>query len=124
MIQYPVMSSLVSAKGPSMTVRLTPENLMRAPLEPGAIEEYAGFHQLLVVLADRGKEIFARHDACFRVLAGLHNHHESHGHVSSYLSVKQGTEKSTRRLPYLAPPTGPSRNRVTVEASTGDEKTL
>src|SRR5437773_7241835 len=108
MIQYPVMSSLVSAKGPSMTVRLTPENLMRAPLEPGAIEEYAGFHQLLVVLADRGKEIFARHDACFRVLAGLHNHHESHGHVSFNFYVERGTAKSTRRIVCLTwlPPWG------------------
>src|SRR5712692_2949929 len=35
MIQYPAMSSLVSAKGPSMTVRLAPENLMRAPFELG-----------------------------------------------------------------------------------------
>src|SRR5262245_242230 len=29
------MSSLVSAKGPSITVRLSPENLTRAPLELG-----------------------------------------------------------------------------------------
>src|ERR1017187_7905759 len=35
MIQYPAMSSLVSVKGPSMTLRLPPENLMRAPLELG-----------------------------------------------------------------------------------------
>src|ERR1700730_8274104 len=35
MIQYPAMSSLVSVKGPSMTVRLPPENLMRKPLELG-----------------------------------------------------------------------------------------
>src|SRR5213075_2863577 len=31
----PAISSLVSAKGPSMTVRLVPENLTRAPLELG-----------------------------------------------------------------------------------------
>src|SRR5207253_11344443 len=79
-----------------------------ARLEPGAIEEYAGFHQLLVVLADRGKEIFARHDACFRVLAGLHNHHESHGHVSFNFYVERGTAKSTRRIVCLTwlPPWG------------------
>src|SRR5579864_4180465 len=35
MIQYPAMSSLVSVNGPSMTVRLLPENLMRKPLELG-----------------------------------------------------------------------------------------
>src|SRR5215469_10071012 len=35
MIQYPAISSFVSAKGPSITVRLLPENLMRAPLELG-----------------------------------------------------------------------------------------
>src|SRR5262245_55025236 len=33
MIQYPATSSLVSAKGPSITVRLSPENLTRAPFE-------------------------------------------------------------------------------------------
>ena len=33
--QKPAISSLVSAKGPSMTVRSLPENLMRAPFELG-----------------------------------------------------------------------------------------
>src|ERR1041384_4203073 len=34
-IQKPAISSLVSANGPSITVRLLPENLTRAPLEVG-----------------------------------------------------------------------------------------
>src|SRR5262249_14080476 len=34
-IQYPATSSLVSANGPSITIRLSPENLTRAPLELG-----------------------------------------------------------------------------------------
>ena len=34
-IQNPAISSFVSAKGPSMTVRLVPENLTRAPFELG-----------------------------------------------------------------------------------------
>src|SRR4030095_14562013 len=33
--QKPAISSLVSLKGPSVTVRLLPENLTRAPLELG-----------------------------------------------------------------------------------------
>src|SRR5215467_11614058 len=33
MIQYPAISSLVSANGPSTTVLWAPENLIRAPLE-------------------------------------------------------------------------------------------
>src|SRR5262249_54235187 len=33
--QKPAISSFVSAKGPSMTVRLAPENLTRAPFELG-----------------------------------------------------------------------------------------
>src|SRR5438105_5244752 len=42
---------------------------------------HAGLHQLLVELAHRGQQFRARHHACFRVLAGLHNHHESHRHT-------------------------------------------
>ena len=34
-IQNPAMSSLVSGNGPSVTIRLLPENLTRAPLELG-----------------------------------------------------------------------------------------
>src|SRR5215469_14705608 len=35
MTQYPAISSFDSAKGPSTTVRFSPENLMRAPWELG-----------------------------------------------------------------------------------------
>src|SRR5205823_2033840 len=48
-------------------------------LETGEIEEHTGFHQLLVVFAHRGKNLLARHDARFRLLVGLDDHHETHG---------------------------------------------
>ena len=86
MIQNPATSSLVSANGPSTTVRLLPEYLMRAPFElglrPGPVEHDPGFHQFFVVLRHVGEHLLARHHARFRFLAGLHNHHEPHVRLS------------------------------------------
>src|SRR2546426_10577013 len=70
-IQKPAISSLGSAKGPSMTVAFPPENFTRA---------HAGLHQLLIVLPHVGEELLARHDAGFGVLVGSHLDHESHRH--------------------------------------------
>ena len=53
--------------------------------ESRPIEKDPGFHQLLVVLSHRGKKRFAGHNASFRVLAGLYNHHESHYFAPSVL---------------------------------------
>src|SRR5215475_11613246 len=52
-IQNPAGNSFVSANGPSITVRLFPENLTHAfgaRLQPLACEHYTGFHQLFVEL--------------------------------------------------------------------------
>src|SRR6266480_3323546 len=83
--QKPASSSLVSAKGPSITLRLPPENLTRAlgaRVQPLAREHYAGFHQLFVELAHFGQKLFAWHYTCFRVLGGFNQDHESHFRVS------------------------------------------
>src|SRR6185437_144044 len=64
-------------------------------LEAGEVEQHAGLHQLLVVFAHRGKNLFARHNARFRILTGLHNHHESHDHFS-FRGISNEREKNRR----------------------------
>ena len=65
MIQNPATSSFDSANGPSTTVRLLPEYLMRAPFElglrPDSRRAYPGFHQFFVVLRHVGENLLARH---------------------------------------------------------------
>src|SRR5262245_46295092 len=67
-IQKPATSPLVSAKGPSITVCLFPENLTRAPLrtrlQPLGGEHQAGFGEFLVEFAHFGQKLLARHRAC------------------------------------------------------------
>src|SRR3989441_4300817 len=55
---------------------------LRARLEPGDIEQHAGFHQLLVVRGHRRDELLLRHDARFRVPAAFDNNHVSHRRAS------------------------------------------
>ena len=81
--QKPAMSSLVSANGPSMTVRLPPENRTRLPFDARvqalAGQHDAGLHQLLVVLAHRRQQLLVSGiTPGFRFLARLHDHHDSH----------------------------------------------
>ena len=80
--QKPAISSLVSANGPSMTVRLLPgepdAGALRAGLQPLAREHHAGLHQLLVELAHLGEQLLARQDARLGLLGGLDDHHEPH----------------------------------------------
>src|SRR4029450_12394523 len=79
-IQNPAISSFVSANGPSITVRLFPENLTRVPLElccNPSPEHYPGFPQLFVELTHFGQELLALHHACFRVPVGFNQDHES-----------------------------------------------
>src|SRR5262245_5731820 len=66
-IQKPAASSLVSAKGPSITVRLSPENLTRAlrtRRQPLSGEHHAGFGEFLFEFAHFGQKLLARHHAC------------------------------------------------------------
>src|SRR5688572_12767706 len=51
---------------------------LAAWLQPFTAEEDAGVDQVLVVLAHRRQQLLARQLAGFRVLARLHNDHESH----------------------------------------------
>ena len=88
-IQKPAMSSLVSANGPSMTVRLPPAGeahplALRARLQAVARLHDAGFHQLLVELHHVGEQLLRRHHARFAVFRGLHDHHDSHRRAPLY----------------------------------------
>ena len=51
---------------------------LRARMQALARFHHAGLDQFLIELAHRGQQFRTRHDAGFRILAGLHNHHESH----------------------------------------------
>jgi len=57
--QKPAISSLVSAKGPSITVRFEPEKRTRLPLETGLEtfggEQDAGLDQLLIEFSHFGE---------------------------------------------------------------------
>src|SRR5467141_988033 len=55
-------------------------------LESLAREHHARFHQLFVELAHVGQHLLAGENARFRVLVGLHNHHEPHV-VSPWLAA-------------------------------------
>jgi hypothetical protein len=104
---------------------------LRARLEPGEVEQDAGFRQLLVVLRHFGNERLARRDARFRVLVGFDYHHESHRRVSFSVRIGAGlpsgprsTGRRTRcgeidtRLSRRSPGRPRSRNRDT-RARTG-----
>src|SRR5258708_2490274 len=55
---------------------------LAARLQAFTGEHDAGLDQLLVVLAHRRQQLLAGHLAGFRVLARLHDDHESHGRLS------------------------------------------
>ena len=82
-IEKPAMSSLASVKGPSTTVRDLPENLTRAPLElgwsPSRASRTPALHELFVVLAHLGQELWIGEGAFFFCLRGcFDDDHESH----------------------------------------------
>jgi hypothetical protein len=88
--QKPAMSSLVSANGPSITVRWFPENRTRLPLELGCSPRRPaspGLHEFFVVLAHVAQELLARHLAGFRFLARLHDHQNPHDGLLSFLYI-------------------------------------
>src|SRR5437773_6381057 len=66
-----------------------------AGLEPGQVEQHAGLHQLLIVLTYGRKDLLARLFARFRVLAGLHDHHEPHEYHSLLFGLELIPEVST-----------------------------
>src|SRR5258708_35305874 len=59
-----------------------------AGLETGEIEQHAGLHQLFVVLAHSGKQLFTGHDTGFGLLTGFYHHHEFHGYLSFGSSLR------------------------------------
>src|SRR6266571_4276466 len=89
--QKPAISSLVSLKGPSITVRSAPENRTRLPfelgLEPVGGKQHAGFHQLFVELPHFGKQLLLRHNTCLGVLVGLDHHHDPHCYFSFSVEI-------------------------------------
>jgi hypothetical protein len=98
-IQKPAMSSLVSANGPSVTVRFVPEKwtpLAHAnwPAASSPANITPAFHQFLVELAHFLHDLRIRGRARFRLLAGLDHHHHSHRR-SSLLSGRNGKSRST-----------------------------
>ena len=130
--QKPAISSLVSANGPSMTVRSLPleahARALRARLEALAREHHAGLDQLLVVLAHRGEQLLAGHLAGLAVLVRLDHHHETHIGVPPgrclCLHVERLRAKSTRRArnsgladPANHPYVGPMRKLLLAGAA-------
>ena len=84
--QKPAISSFVSAKGPSITVRLSPENRTRAPFElgwsPSPASITPAFTSSSLNLPIAVSSFSSGHDAGFGVLVGLDHDHESHRRVS------------------------------------------
>ena len=84
-IQKPAISSLVSAKGPSITVRLAPENLTRAPFELGWRPSPASMTPALTS-SSLNLPISASSFSFGRTPASesccLDHHHESHRRIS------------------------------------------
>ena len=82
-IQKPATSSFVSANGPSMTVRLSPSNLTRAPFELGCSPSPASITPALTSsslnLPIVVQQLRLRHLSRFGILRCLDHHHESHG---------------------------------------------
>ena len=93
-IQKPAISSLVSANGPSTTVRSLPlkrdASALRAGLQPVAGQHHAGLDQLLVERPHLRQLFRGRHHARFRFLRGLDDHHETH------LNLLRGSRRSAR----------------------------
>ena len=85
-IPNPPITSLASAKGPSITFRLPPEARMRAPLalgiSPPVLEEDARLRQLGAVLGDRLHQLLLRRHARFVILVALDHHHIAHRRLS------------------------------------------
>src|SRR5262245_23039485 len=87
-IQKPAISSFVSAKGPSVTVRFAPRNLtraLRARLKALTREQHAGLHQFLIVLAHLGEDLLVGQRARLRRLVGPDHDHESHRRRLSFV---------------------------------------
>ena len=91
MIQYPPITSLASAKGPSVTVGLPPRNLnldaLRARVEPLGCQQGARIDQCLVVLAHRLEKLLIGQRARLGLLVVLDHHHETHLNTSLLLLV-------------------------------------
>src|SRR6185295_16119671 len=54
----------------------------RARLEAFTCEHHTGLYQFFVELPHFGQELLVWKNACFRVLGGFDNNHESHGGIS------------------------------------------
>ena len=83
--QKPETRSPVRPNGPRLTLPwplpiLDPRALRRRMQALARLHD-AGLDHLLVELAHRRQQFRARHHAGFCILAGLHNHHESHRHA-------------------------------------------
>src|SRR5689334_4203342 len=67
-----------SAADAALPVLISDPRALGGRMQALARLHHAGLAHFLVELAYLGQQLHARHHAGFRILAGLHNHHESH----------------------------------------------
>ena len=98
--QKPAISSVVSGKGPSMTVRFPLENQTRAPFElgwsPSPASRTPGSGQFFVVLPHLLEELRVWEYACFRLLVRFNQNHESRRDDSLGMKDQSNALETTR----------------------------
>src|SRR5262245_1710228 len=68
---------------------------LRTRVQPLAGEHDTRLHQLLVELPHLGQDLRIGENACLRLLAGFHKHHESHRQVSSGFRSEPGSRPTS-----------------------------